>query len=145
MQLCWFQVSSLLSALPLHHMITTCLFRVAALSDHTALAFFANWHQNSTVCCLPLLIKWRGYQLIGEIPLGFPSTASTAQLYCYHHQSGNAASSRLICKQHYMPVKQRHSSLMDSLGYPDIVQNKVQSFNYVLSQLMFCLFVCFQI
>ena len=37
--LSWFHTSLLLTALPLHHLITACRFRVAALRGHAAVAF----------------------------------------------------------------------------------------------------------
>ena len=101
---CWFQTS-----LPLCHLITACLFRVAALSSHAAFAF-SSFHRatlklkrtqlSAVYCCgqsSGLPINWLDavYHLVFSL-----WQVVLAELYKYHHQSGNAASSKLVWKQH---------------------------------------------
>ena len=97
--LCWFQTSLPLAALPLPRLIIACCFRVGALSSHAALAL-------SPSCIAPELNRIQlsaicrgGQSGKGDaacrlvIPL---RQAALAQLYKNHHQSGNAASGKLV-------------------------------------------------
>ena len=91
--------------------IIACCFRVTALSGHAALALSPggialelNRIQLSAID-LPRWAKRQGYRSIYwqkatcrlVIPL---RQVALAQLYKYHHQSGNAASGKLVWKQH---------------------------------------------
>ena len=104
----WFQTSLPLAALPLRRVITACHFKVAALSGHIVLAFSPigigfklNRSQLSAVATVGkaarLLIDWldAAYRLV--FPL---RQVALSQLYKYHHQSSNAASGKLVLKQH---------------------------------------------
>ena len=84
-QLCWFQTSLPLAALPLRRVIIACCFRVAALSGHAALPLSPsgiapelNRIQLSANCPVGQsgkvidLLAWRC------LPLGHPSVASGA-------------------------------------------------------------------
>ena len=108
---CWFQTSLPLAALPLRRMIIACCFRVTALSGHAALALSQsgiapelNRIQLSAVCCCGQSSGVIDLLARRCLPLGLPSASLwqvvLAQLYNDHHQSGNAASGKLVWKQH---------------------------------------------
>ena len=90
-------------ALPRCCMITAYPFRVAALSGHAALAFSLELHRSrvefncmrfaASSKAARLSIDWRdaAYHLV------FPTQqVALAQLYKYHHQSGNVVSGKLV-------------------------------------------------
>ena len=101
----WFQTSLLLAALPLRRVIIACHFRVTALSGHATLAFPPSGIASklNKVNCLwsaalgkeaRLSINWvdAAYRLV--FPL---RQVVLEQLNLkYHHQSGNAASAKLV-------------------------------------------------
>ena len=84
-ELSWFHTSLPLIASPLHHLITACRFRVAALSGHAALAFslrgIALKLNRSQLCVICRCghsgenINWLAWHCL---PLGLPSAASGA-------------------------------------------------------------------
>ena len=99
----WFQTSLPLAALPLPCVIITCCFRVAALSCHAPLALSPSGiaPELNRICLRSVVvgkagrlsIYWQDAACRLVIPL---RQVALAQLYKYHHQSGNAASGKLV-------------------------------------------------
>ena len=91
---------------PLCHQITTCCFRITAPSGHAALVAFSpsgialkmNRIQLSVVCHCEQSSGVINLLAGCCLPLGVPSAASgsCAMQYKYHHQSRNAARSKLL-------------------------------------------------
>ena len=117
-ELCWFQTSLPLAALPLCRVIIACCFRVAALSGNTALALSPsgiapelNRIQLSAICRggqsgkVIDLLAWRC------LPLGHPSAASGP---CAVEQ---ISSSKRQCGK-------RQVSLKPALGVIELLRNE---------------------